>query len=927
MKKHNYSLSLFLILISLSISKLQAEIRLPAVFSDHMVLQRNSELTFWGWGTPGETISIFPEWLKGDAVKTQVGNMGKWSARVPSGETGGPYKIRFNGSSEIVLSDIMLGEVWLCSGQSNMEWSANHGIKNGEEEVKNAHCPNLRIFHLPQIAASSPQENCFSQWTRCTPETMRKTSATAYFFGRKIHEELDVPVGIIVAAWGGTPAEVWTPRECVMSDSILSGFSYESTTWWPVEAGSLYNSMIHPVMPYSIAGCIWYQGEANHTKANSYARLMRRLIDSWRAGFNKEFPFYLVQIAPFQYHSADNGPALLREQQAMLPGMLNNVKMITVSDLVDNVQDIHPRDKRSIGQRLSYLALDDTYNKFTDSYESPVFKNACRQGNNIIITFDGIKKGLKIRGKKIEGLKIAGKNQEWQEASAKVEGEKLIVSAKGIIPPVSINFCFSDDGIGNLFSAEGIPVAPFRVDFEFSPKFATNDANPLLDFQYVADPTAVIHNGRIYVYGTNDHQQYEAVGRDGKNTYEHIHSLVMISSDDMVNWTYHGLINVKSHAPWGLASWAPSIISRKEADGKTHFYLYYSNSGVGVGMLTATSPVGPWTDPLGKNIVDKNTPGLGKCQAPFDPGVVIDNQGCGWLAFGGGDSDEYIPGNARIVRLSEDMKALNSDIVEIKAPYHFEANELNYLNDTWIYTYNTNWKKRTVWPYGDIDKPSICCMSYMTSQTPLKTESWVYRDNYFKNPGDYGMSHSNNHTHLIKYQGKYYLFYHTLELQDSRNITAGFRSICIDEIEVDEKELIFKMGTATTTGVSQIKPLNPFVLQQAETTAATRGIAFEPTDQPGNMAAVGNKSGQAIRVRGVDFSHLPQAIELKVRGKGTIEIREDNPNGRLISSTKFDTNGWKVITNPLKAQVKGKHDLYFVFGNGDFLFDEWKFVE
>lgn len=926
MKKYNYLFFLFLML--LAVPGLQAEIRLPAVFSDHMVLQRNSKLTFWGWGTPGETISIVPEWMKGDTLKTRVGNMGKWSAHVPSGEAGGPYKIRFNGSSEVVLSDVMLGEVWLCSGQSNMEWSANHGIKNGEEEVRNAHCPNLRIFHLPQIAASFPQENCFSQWTVCIPETMRSTSATAYFFGRNIQEELNVPVGIIVAAWGGTPAKVWTPRKFIMSDPVLSDFSYEVTTWWPVEAGSLYNSMIHPVMPYDIAGCIWYQGEANHTRANSYAHLMQRMIDSWRAGFNKSFPFYLVQIAPFQYHSADNGPALLREQQAMLPGMLDNVKMITVSDLVDNIQDIHPRDKRGIGQRLSNLVLDDTYHKFVGSYESPVFKSACLKGNNIIITFDSVKKGLKIHGKKIEGLKIAGKDRKWQEASAKVDGEKLIVSAKGIEVPVSINFCFSDDGKGNLFSTEGIPVAPFRMEnFEVSPKFTTNNANPILDFKYMADPTAVIHNGRIYVYGTNDHQQYEVVGRDGKNTYQHIHSLIMVSSDDMVNWTYHGVINVKSQAPWGMASWAPSITSRKEADGKTHFYLYYSNSGAGIGMLTATSPNGPWTDPLGKALIDKNTPGLGKCQAPFDPGVVIDNKGCGWLAFGGGDSNEYIPGNARIVRLSEDMKALNSDIIEIKAPYHFEANELNYLNDTWIYTYNTNWKERTVWPHEGIDKPSPCCMSYMISRTPLNTDSWVYQNNYFKNPGAYGMSDSNNHTHLVKYQGKYYLFYHNLDLQDSRNIKGGFRSICVNEIEVDEKNLIFKMGTATSTGVSQIKPLNPFVLQQAETTAATCGITFESTGQPGNTVAVGNKSGQAIEVRGANFFHSPKTIELRVKGKGTIEIHEDNPNGRLLSSTTFNTNTWKVVTGQIKSRIKGKHDIHFVFGNGNFLFDEWKFIE
>lgn len=775
---------------------------------------------------------------------------------------------------------------------------------------------------------------------------MRNTSALAYFFGRNIQEELDVPVGIIVAAWGGTTAETWTPRECVMSDPVLCDYPYESNPWFPAETGTLYNSMIYPVMPYGIAGCIWYQGEANQGRASSYARVMQRLIGSWRTGFNKEFPFYLVQIAPFQYHSKDNGPALLREQQAMLPEMLDKVKMITVSDLVDNVQDIHPRDKRSVGKRLANLALDDTYHIYAGPYKSPVFESACRKGNHVTISFKDIKNGLAVHGKRIEGLMMAAAGQEWQEARARIDGGKLIVPVKGIESPVSIRYCFSDAAQGNLFSTEGIPLAPFRADsiassenipvstdsaleesFEFSPKFSTGNANPLLDFQYMADPTAVVHDGRIYVYGTNDHQQYDVVGRNGKNTYQHIHSLTMVSSDDMVNWTYHGVINVKALAPWGMASWAPSIASRKEADGKTHFYLYYSNSGSGVGMLTATSPVGPWTDPLGKCVVDGNTPGLGKCKAPFDPGVVIDDKGIGWLSFGGGDSDDYIPGDARIVRLANDMKTLDSEIVEIKAPYHFEANELNYLNGTWIYTYNTNWKNRDAWPHKDIDKPSRCCMSYMTSRTPLETDSWTYRDNYFKNPGDYGMSDSNNHTHLVKFQGKYYLFYHSLGLQDSRDLKVGVRSICVEEIEVDEKDLTIHMGTATAKGVSQIKPLDPFAQQQAETTAATRGVAFEPTGQTGNMSAVGNKSGQAICVRGAEFPQSPQAIQMKIKGKGSIEIHMDSPDGPLLSTLTFDTDTWQTLTKPLDKQIKGKHDIYFVFGNGKFLFDEWKFTK
>lgn len=454
----------FVFIQTLFLTYTWAEIHLPNVFTDHMVLQRNSKVTVWGWGTPGETITIVPEWLNGDTLKVQASNMGKWSARIRTGEAGGPYKIRFSGSSEVTLSDVMLGEVWLCSGQSNMEWCANYGIKNGEEEIRKADYPNLRIFLLPRLGASTPQENCFAKWETCTPESMRKASAIGYFFGRNISEELNVPVGIIVSAWGGTPAEIWTPRESIMSDPVLADYSYEVTPWWPVEPGCLYNNMIHPVIPYEIAGCIWYQGESNHSRANSYARLMQRLISSWRTAFNKEFPFYLVQIAPFKYHSKDNGPALLREQQAMLPKMMHKVKMVTVSDLVDDPSDIHPRNKRDAGLRLARLALDDTYGKFTGEYASPAFKAAQLKDDKVIISFDEVKKGLKIHGERIIGLKIAGADMQWKDADAKVKGNELIVSASGLKSPVSIRYCFDDDSIGNLFSIEGMPVGAFRTE-------------------------------------------------------------------------------------------------------------------------------------------------------------------------------------------------------------------------------------------------------------------------------------------------------------------------------------------------------------------------------------------------------------------------------------------------------------------------------
>lgn len=463
-----------------------------------------------------------------------------------------------------------------------------------------------------------------------------------------------------------------------------------------------------------------------------------------------------------------------------------------------------------------------------------------------------------------------------------------------------------------------------------SPKILNNDGNPLLDFNFNADPTAVEHEGRLYVYATNDHQQLDIVGPEGNNGYQHIHSLVMMSTDDMVNWTFHGYIDVKSLSPWGIASWAPSITKRVEADGKTHFYLYYSNCGVGVGMLTATSPVGPWIDPLGRNVVDKQTEGLGNCGAPFDPGVVVDDEGRGWLSFGGGSNQfgtEFNPGNARIVRLADDMMHLDSPIVEIEAPYHFEANELNYLNGTWIYTYNTSWVERKEWPL-ETEKPSICCMSYMTSQTPLDTDSWVYQANYFKNPMDYGFLPSNNHTHLHKFQGEYYLLYHTLALEEHRNGKGGFRSVCIDKISVDEDNLTIHMGEATRAGVDQLKPFNPFAWVPAETVAATHNVRFVPTGRPGDTAAACHTDGQILKVRGVDFQAAPQSVSVVVRGPGKLTVRLDHPKeGQKIAVLSFEGDEWKEVTEQITIPVSGQHDLFFITSEGDFQFDKWKFNE
>jgi len=462
-----------------------------------------------------------------------------------------------------------------------------------------------------------------------------------------------------------------------------------------------------------------------------------------------------------------------------------------------------------------------------------------------------------------------------------------------------------------------------------SPKLLTNNANPLLDFMFTADPTAVEYNGRIYVYATNDHQEYEAVGKDEKNYYGHIRTLVMMSSDDMSNWTYHGVINTAEVAPWTALSWAPSITSRLEADGKTHFYLYFSNGGTATAVLTSTSPVGPWKDPLHKNIIDRSVPGV-DVDNPFDPGVVIDDQGAGWLSFGAGTpKTKYMPDNARIVKLGADMISLASEFSKIPAPYFNEASELNFINGTWVYSYCTDWSERTEWPYSNIAKPTGCNISYMTSKTPLDPNSWKYRDNLFENPGANVGSFTNNHTHLFKFKEKYYIAYHALYLQDYFDTKGGFRNVGIEEVPVDEGNGVnIPMVKATYKGTSQLNPLNPFVLQQAETTAGTSGkVQFKTYGTVGNMVAIGIADKQCLMVRGADFSNqIPARFEARVKGKGKINVYVNNLKGPALVSLLCDVKEWTTLSKIIDLKInKGVGNIYFVFSGDGFLFDEWKF--
>lgn len=454
------------------------------------------------------------------------------------------------------------------------------------------------------------------------------------------------------------------------------------------------------------------------------------------------------------------------------------------------------------------------------------------------------------------------------------------------------------------------------------------NANPISPNIFCADPTAVEYEGRLYVYGTNDHQQSE---EGTKNDYAYIKSLVVFSTDDMVNWIYHGRIEVGEIAPWIYNSWAPSIVSRVEEDGLTHFYLYFSNSGNGVGVITSTDPVGPWTDPLGGPLVYQNMPGLKNCPAPFDPGVCIDENGVGWLSFGGGSPADSVHSNIpKIVRLGKDMISFDSEFVSIDAPFFNEASELNYINGVYYYTYCNDWQNHVIgWnEYEGIASPPACSMAYMTTKTPLDADSWEYRGAYFYNAGENadgasGMRWANNHTHFLKFKGTNYIIHHTLLLEELMGGTAGFRSMMADYLPMDPMTGEIPITAASKKGVAQIKLVDPYIYNSGALMFTCADIGYEKVKDP---AAKSGAEGSWIYVRGADLGYGASEFVAEVKGKGRIEVRLDDLSSEAVAFVEFDCSDYTKIRSDGFAKFDGRnHDIYFVFSDPDIELKSWRF--
>ena len=486
----------------------------------------------------------------------------------------------------------------------------------------------------------------------------------------------------------------------------------------------------------------------------------------------------------------------------------------------------------------------------------------------------------------------------------------------------------------------------------------TSNGNPISASVFCADPTAIEYEGRLYVYGTNDHQQYIKNNKKGSNGYGNIKSLVVFSTDDMVNWTFHGTIDVGKVCTWAGQSWAPSAVWREKENGTKEFFIYFANGGGSVGVMKSTkSPLGPYSSPLGQAMIRHGMAGVDPCNWVFDPGVVIDDNGVGWIAFGGGDpqdsNNKLMPGNSRIAKLKSSMTALDGAAVNLPAPYLFEASEINMMNGRYVYTYNTSWSDRNQWSSYDKrngqSAPSSCSMCYMVSDNPLDPDSWEYRGEYVPNEGNFGMGWGNNHTHLHKFNGNYYLFYHSTLLESSmkdkgemNSDASGYRSIGVNKTTVNEQTQKINKMTLSKTGVSAIKNLDPYQLQQAETMASSGGVMYEDYKNTKSVSksSLGNdasenlyikmKAGSWTSVRKVDFgSNGAKSFTLRAKGTGKMEIRLTRTGKALatveFSSTTFEDHVIEVDSTTFKG-VKG--NVFFVFTEStNAQFDAWQFSE
>lgn len=426
----------------------RAELKLPSVLGSHMVIQRDKPVVVWGWADAGDEVSVS---FAGNSGKATADKTGAWKVTLPAVKADGGKAHTVTVASKgktIELKDVLIGEVWVGSGQSNMEWplAATHGAR---EAIASAKHPQVRLFHVPKVQTKEPAKDVKATWQVCEPKTIPNFSAVLYYFGLELQKELKVPVGLINSSWGGSPIEPWT----------VAGKA----------SGGMYNGMIAPLMPFAVRGVVWYQGESNAFSRNklTYRDKMEALIKGWRNVWGKEMPFYFVQIAPWKpvkggYPEGELMP-LWEAQVASLK--IPHTGMAVTTDLVDDITDIHPRNKKDVGHRLALWALTKTYGKSGLVYSGPLYKGMKIDGGKVKLSFAHVGGGLKSRdGKSLTHFEIAGADGKFVPAEATLDGDTVVVQAKGVEKPTQVRFGWSVTANPNLANKEGLPASPFQTN-------------------------------------------------------------------------------------------------------------------------------------------------------------------------------------------------------------------------------------------------------------------------------------------------------------------------------------------------------------------------------------------------------------------------------------------------------------------------------
>ena len=491
----------------LSATATWADIRLPAIIGDNMMLQAGEKAPIWGWADPDETVYLSVSWHRMER-RVSADTDGKWAFTITTPPAGGPYEITLKGKNTIALKNILVGEVWVCSGQSNMQMTVQSS-NNAEEEIAAAKYPKIRLFSVARKVADAPQDDCEGSWVECSPETVPGFSAVGYFFGRELRKKLDTPIGLIHTSWGGTPAEAWTSPAIMKSDPdfepILKRYAdavanyptaivqyKERVEAWkkaveqarsegksaprrpyaplgpghPHSPSGLYNAMIAPLIPYAIQGAIWYQGESNAGRAYQYRKLFPAMIESWRQNWDQgQFPFLFVQLANFMQtkdEPGDSAWAELREAQTMTLE-LPHTGMAVIIDIGD-AKDIHPKNKQDVGKRLALWALAQTYGQDIVC-SGPLYKSMEVKDGKIVLYFDHIGGGLVNQGgESLQGFAIAGADRKFVWADAQIEGDTVVVGSSEVSEPVAVRYAWADNPVCNLYNRAGLPASPFRTD-------------------------------------------------------------------------------------------------------------------------------------------------------------------------------------------------------------------------------------------------------------------------------------------------------------------------------------------------------------------------------------------------------------------------------------------------------------------------------